>query len=79
MQFEDGRPVNAVTGKHPNFVHANGKWPISEILHRHDLSLGKADPLELFPVNVPFTSTITIDVCRKCRDRIVTSSMGFIR
>lgn len=28
LQFKNGLPVNTVTGTHPNFIHANGQWPM---------------------------------------------------
>jgi hypothetical protein len=76
LQFRNGIPENTVTGKHPQFIHANGHWPCSEVWNRFDLSIGVDEPVELIPVKIPFTATVTIEVCRKCRDRLIASNLG---
>lgn len=39
LQFENGKPVNALYGTRPLFVHANGKWTADEMFDRQKRSL----------------------------------------
>jgi hypothetical protein len=36
LQFDGETPVNSVLGTHPNFIHANGKWPWPPAMVAHD-------------------------------------------
>jgi hypothetical protein len=39
LDFERGLPVNTLCGTRPNFIHANGNWPIQELQEKRQRSL----------------------------------------
>ena len=70
LDFENGIPVNTLTGTHPQFLHFNGKCPQAPTRAKLRKSMGIQEVKEeLYEVYVPLQ--LKIAVCSKCKDRLL--------